>query len=207
MTKGGKTNGAWVKKETMLLVAFICLVIGFVGGIAFSVYKQVPALSDNTGRKPTEMAQFQPSGPTEEQLSMIRHLEKEAAQNPRDLQQWIQLGNAYFDTHQAKQAIQAYIKALELSPNNADVWTDLGIMYRRDGQPDKAIDAFDKAIAADPRHEPSRFNKGLVLMHDLNDRDGAIKAWEGLIEINPDAVVPGGKQPIKQLLDRLKSIQ
>jgi len=192
----------------MLLVAFICLIIGFLGGIAFSVYKQVPAFPVNTGGQSPQMAQpQQPQGPTEEQLTMIRHLESETSRNPQDHQLWIQLGNAYFDTHQPKNAIQAYMKALELSPDNADVWTDLGIMYRRDGQMDKAIGAFDKAIAVDPNHEPSRFNKGLVLMHDLNDRDGAIKAWEGLIEINPDAIAPGGRQTIKQLMDRLKSIE
>ena len=202
MAKEGKGNSASVKKETMLIVAFICLVIGFIGGIAFSVYKDIPTLPATTGIQPPQMSQ--PQGPTSEQLKMIQHLEKETVENPQDNRAWIQLGNAYFDTNQFTSAIQVYLRALELHPDNADVWTDLGIMYRRNRQPDKAIEAFDKAISVDPHHEPSRFNKGLVLMHDLNDSNGAIKAWEGLVEINPDAIAPGGEQSIKQLLDKLK---
>jgi peroxiredoxin len=47
-------------------------------------------------------------------------------------------------------------------------------MYRRSGQPRKAIENFNKAIAVNPKHETAQFNKGIVLMHDLGDRDGAI---------------------------------
>ena len=94
---------------------------------------------------------------------------------------------------------------MALVPNDPNVLTDLGVMYRRNKQPEKAIEAFDKAISADPSHEKSRFNKGIVLMHDLNDIDGAARAWEGLVEINPNAMAPGGKQPISVMLDRLKS--
>ena len=80
----------------------------------------------------------------------------------------------------------------------------LGIMYRRSGQPQKAIEAFDRAIATDPKHENSRFNKGIVLMHDLNDREGAIAAWEELVEVNPNALTPNGSQPLKEMINRVR---
>ena len=78
-----------------------------------------------------------------------------------------------------------YEKSLELNPRNANVLTDLGIMYRRNGQPQKAIEKFDEAIVVNPRHEMSRVNKGIVLMHGLGDREGAIESWEELLGINP----------------------
>jgi len=53
--------------------------------------------------------------------------------------------------------------------------------------------AFDKAIALDPRHDNARFNKGVVLLHDLNDRAGALAAWEELVRIRPDARTPDGQ--------------
>ncbi len=65
-------------------------------------------------------------------------------------------------------------------------------MYRRTGQPQKALDAFDRAMTIAPGHEQSRFNKGIVLRYDLNDREGAIKAWEELLKINPNAMAPNG---------------
>jgi tetratricopeptide (TPR) repeat protein len=116
---------------------------------------------------------------------------------------WVEIGNAYFDTNQYKKSIQAYSKALELKPENADVWTDMGVMYRKDGRPEEAIKAFDKAIAVNPRHEVSRLNKGIVLFHDLQDAPGAIRAWEGLLEINPTAMAPGGMS-VDQMVQGLK---
>jgi tetratricopeptide (TPR) repeat protein len=101
------------------------------------------------------------------------------------------------------QAIDAYKKSLELNPNNADVLTDLGIMYRRSGQPREAIVKFDKAISINPKHETARFNKGIVLMHDLGDREGAIQAWEDLLEINPVAMA-GNNQSVDQMVKHYK---
>jgi hypothetical protein len=45
-------------------------------------------------------------------------------------------------------------------------------------------------VKIDPRHEISRFNKGIVLMHDLQDQKGALQAWEELVKINPIAKAP-----------------
>jgi tetratricopeptide (TPR) repeat protein len=112
------------------------------------------------------------------------------------------LGNVYFDTNNVPKAIRAYEKSIELSPNNPNVITDLGVMYRRNGQPDKALEAFEMAIAVSPGHQQSRFNKGIVLRYDLNDRDGAVKAWEELLKINPNATAPNG-QPLSEAIKNL----
>jgi hypothetical protein len=42
-----------------------------------------------------------------------------------------------------------------------------------------------------------------VLMHDLKDIEGAIKAWEELIALNPVAMSPNG-QSVDQILQTLK---
>ena len=46
-------------------------------------------------------------------------------------------------------------------------------------------------------------NKGIVLLHDLQDPAGAIRAWEGLLEINPVASFPGGMS-VDQMIQQLK---
>jgi cytochrome c-type biogenesis protein CcmH/NrfG len=201
MAKKNEVGSEYVKKETMLLVAFIALVVGFMGGIVFSVFK-----SDS--KEPVQAAAPQPQvveekGPTPEQTGMILALEKETSLNPKNEEAWIQLGDLYFDTNQLEKAIKAYSESLKLNPNNANVMTDMGVMYRRNGQPAKAVEAFDKAVKIDPRHEISRFNKGIVLMHDLQDQKGALQAWEELVKINPIAKAPNG-QPIKELVEKLK---
>jgi cytochrome c-type biogenesis protein CcmH/NrfG len=175
--------------------------VGFLGGIVFSVYKF-------RTKESVQTAMFQEQTSIDKDVSTDRavkilELEQKTSQSPDDVAAWVQLGNLYFDSNNYTKAILAYNKSLELNPGNANVMTDLGVMYRRNGQPPEAIKAFDKAIKIDPKHETARFNKGIVLMHDLNDLAGAILAWEELVKVNPLAKGPNGRS-VKELLDKLK---
>jgi cytochrome c-type biogenesis protein CcmH/NrfG len=185
---------SYMRKETALLIALLALAVGFFGGVFFGVYKSGPSIPGMPAGAPSAQKELQ---------DQIATLEKETGQNPSNVAAWIELGNAYFDTEQYKKSIQAYRKALELKPDNADVWTDMGVMYRKDGRPQEAIKAFDQAVAVNPKHEVSRLNKGIVLFHDLQDTAGALRAWEGLLEINPTAMAPGGVS-VDQMVQSLK---
>lgn len=186
-----------VKKETLYLVACVCLLVGFLAGIVFSVYKS-PAAAPQGGATSQGMAQLSP-----EQMKTMLDLEREVAANPNNGEAWTHLGHLYFDSNQPQKAINAYNRSLAIAPDNADVLTDLGVMYRSNNEPKKAIESFDKAIAVDPKHETARFNKGVVLLYDLKDEAGAIKSWEELLAINPLAAGPSG-QPVKDILAEVK---
>ena len=95
-------------------------------------------------------------------------------------------------TDQPDKAIEAYTRSLALHPGDANLLTDLGVMYRNTGQKEKAIESFDKARELDPKHEPSRLNKGIVLLFDMNDPTGAIASWEELLRLNPEAKMTDG---------------
>jgi cytochrome c-type biogenesis protein CcmH/NrfG len=151
--------------------------------------------------RPPQQQQTQPDL-SSQQARNILALEQEVAVNPTNVEAWTQLGNVYFDTGNFAKAINAYTKSLELSPGNPNVLTDLGVMYRRNGQPEKALASFEKAMTVAPNHEQSRFNKGIVLRYDMNDREGAIKAWEELLKINPGAMAPNG-QPLSEAIKSL----
>jgi cytochrome c-type biogenesis protein CcmH/NrfG len=187
-------EGSYVRKETFLLVTLLALAVGFFGGVMFAVFKSDSGLPRQ-----------QPSAEVAEsdRSDMIVALEKETRANPQNVEAWTELGNSYFDTNQYEKAINAYQKSLELKPDNANVWTDMGVMYRRSGKPQEAIRAFERAFEIDPKHEVSRMNKGIVLLHDLKDTQGAIKAWEGLLEVNPIAMAPNG-QSVDQMVVQLK---
>jgi cytochrome c-type biogenesis protein CcmH/NrfG len=202
MAKEKSPEGNFVKKETMFIVALITLVIGFLGGIFYSALQSGPAESVQQTTSAPPPPASQQSGMTNEQAQTILTLEQEVAVNPNNADAWVQLGHVYFDTDNPPKAIRAYEKSLELRPGDPNVLTDLGVMYRRNGQPDKALESFDKAIAIDPNHQQSRFNKGIVLRYDLNDRKGAIKAWEELLKINPKAMAPNG-QPVSEAIKSL----
>ena len=201
MAKQKSPEGNYVKKETMLIVALIALVIGFLGGVFYSALQSGPTGSVQTASAPSQQEQQQ-SGLTSEQARTILALEQEVAANPTNVEAWTQLGHVYYDTDNPAKAIIAYEKSLELKPNDPNVLTDLGVMSRRSRQPEKALAAFDQAMSIAPNHEQSRFNKGVVLRYDLNDREGALKAWEELLKINPNALAPNGipvSEAIKEL--------
>ena len=115
-----------VKKQTLYLAVAAALITGFLGGVVFSVY-----------RAPVDNHQHQTAGENKEAAEAIASLEKAVQDNPKDAQALIQLGHAYFDTGQAKQAIEVYVKALALEPGKVDVMTDLGVMYHQDNQHQK----------------------------------------------------------------------
>ena len=106
-------------------------------------------------------------------------------------------------TDQPDKAIEAYTRSLALHPGDANLMTDLGVMYRNTGQKDKAIESFDKARQLDPKHEPSRLNKGIVLLFDMNDPAGAIASWEELLRINPEAKMTDGTS-VREFIAQLK---
>ena len=191
----------YVRKETFYMVTLLALAVGFFGGVLFAVIK-----SDSRAPVPSAPAQMGTPAPSPAGSDRIAALERQTQADPGNVKAWTELGNAYFDSNQYEASIRAYRKSLELDPGNPNVWTDMGVMYRRSGKPEEAIKAFDQAIAADPKHEVSRMNKGIVMLHDLNDFNGAIEAWEGLLEINPIAMAPNGIS-IDQMVTQLKKQQ
>ena len=162
------------------MVSLLAMAVGFFGGVMFGVFKSDSPIPGQSA-VPVQSSSVPQSGA--DLSNMIAALEREVAANPANVNAWINLGNNYFDTNKYEKSIQ--------------------VMYRRAGKPQEAIKAFDKAAEVDPKHETSRFNKGIVLMHDLQDIQGAIEAWEGLLQINPIAMAPNG-QSIDQMIVGLK---
>ncbi len=199
MKKEEKIEVKYIKQSTAISIALICIFVGFIAGNIYSVYKSGTEAGGQSVRISSGSSGAENFTLPKQQE--ILSLEKAVSANPDNQNAWLLLGNLYFDTGKSSEAIKAYNKYLELNPNNANVWTDLGVMYRRNKQPQDAIRAFDEAIKTDPRHEQSRFNKGIVLLYDLKDKDGAIAAWKELYSLNPNYRGPDG-QPIKAMIDK-----
>ena len=200
--KDNLENGI-VKKHTLVSAVVVSLIIGFIGGTVYSTVKlggQSPVqtkVSANVNQANIDQDH------ADEMSSRILNLEQYLKANPKDPKAWAQLGNIFFDSDQFANAVDAYQKSLEITPGQIGVLTDMGVMYRRNKQPQKAIEAFDKAILIDPSFETSRFNKGIVLLHDLNDVEGGIRTWEKIVEINPVAMAPNGES-VDSLIQRMK---
>jgi tetratricopeptide (TPR) repeat protein len=175
-----------MKKETVILAVVIAFLVGFITGATVAILKgkkgvEGPAMV----QKPQTAPMPAPPGPSPlEVASKIQNLKDILKKDPKNLPAWVELGNLYFDSDQPKEAIEAYGKYLAAKPENPDVRTDMGIMYRRLGEFDRALEEFRKAAQSDPKHVNSRYNIGIVLLHDKQDIKGAIKAWEEYLKVD-----------------------
>jgi len=182
-----------MKKETVILLVVIAFLVGFIAGATVAILKgtrgtEKPAMVQKPQMAPPGAQMSVPKGPDPvEVASKIQTLKEIVKKDPKNLPAWAELGNLYFDTDQPNEAIEAYSQYLAVKPDNPDVRTDMGIMYRKLGQFDKAIEEFRKAAQNDPKHVNSRYNIGLVLLHDKQDIKGAIKAWEEYLKVDPNS--------------------
>jgi tetratricopeptide (TPR) repeat protein len=137
-------------------------------------------------------------------VAEIENYKEILRKDPNNLQALIGIGNLYFDTRQDLLAIGNYRKALVMDPTNANVRTDLAICYRRSGNPAQAVEELKKAISTAPRHAQSRYNLGVILIQDMHDVEGGIKAWEALLENVPDYP---NRDSLKAEVSRMRSMQ
>jgi tetratricopeptide (TPR) repeat protein len=132
----------------------------------------------------------------------VASLKQTAERDPRDARVRAELGNAYFDAERFQDASRWYEEALKLDPRNVSTSTDLGISYYYMNQPDRALAQFDQSLAIDPRHSKTLLNIGIVRAYAKDDLEGAVKAWQRVIELAPESAE--GKVA-RQALDAVRS--
>ncbi len=187
-----------VRADLALMAGVGCLVVGFVVGIVSGyLIARKPAPTPGTVARPVAP----PANTLGSFAAEIRELRNIVQSDPDNRAAWVRLGNLYFDTDQYMEAIEAYTRALELEPDDPDVITDRAIMYRRIGDFERAASEFRRAARLDPRHLNSALNLGVVLRYDLNDLEGALRAWQMYLERNPP---PEMAEKIRSEIERLR---
>ena len=125
-----------------------------------------------------------------------------ADKEPSNAEARVQLANLYFDAEKYDDALKWYAEALKLTPKDVNVSTDLGVCYYYTNQPDKALEQFTHSLALDPKHAKTLLNVGIVKAFGKQDLEGAMAAWQQVIEIAPGS---DEAQKAKQVLDSIKS--
>ena len=106
---------------------------------------------------------------------------------PNDVSPRLSLGDLFFTAQRFEAAIPWYEEVLVLSPENVDASTKLGVSYYYTGQIARSIETFEKSLTVDPTHQRALLSLGIVKAFGLQDLDGAMVAWEQVIEIEPDS--------------------
>jgi tetratricopeptide (TPR) repeat protein len=96
-----------------------------------------------------------------------------------------ELGDAYADAGDLREAIEAYRKALEHCPTFHDIRFRLGIALREAGLPGRALAEFSRVMRANPAFVDAAIQRGLTL-YTLGRGDEAIREWQAVLASEPD---------------------
>jgi tetratricopeptide (TPR) repeat protein len=95
------------------------------------------------------------------------------------------LGQAYAEAGIVHEAIEQYLKAVQLCPSFADLRTRLGTLYRDAGDLQRAREQYEAAKNANPKYVPARVLLGVTLF-SLGDSTAAVSEWREVLEIDPE---------------------
>lgn len=178
------------KKKRALFLAAAALAILVVGGGSYFLL----------GRP--HLAQREASGlNTREVNGLIPFLIQRVRQYPNDARAWRFLGQAYMSANDPRNAAKALARVIELTgfgdPALDAAYGEALVLANNGTVTEEAERAFTAALGADPHNGPARFYLGLARAA-RNDRDGAIKLWQSLLDDTPPTA------PLHQMLvDRI----
>ena len=116
----------------------------------------------------------------------IEALKDRLNKNSNDIDAAVSLGNIYFDSGDAGQAILYYRLALDINPTSPGVRTDMGTMYWRNNDINLAEKSFREAIANDASFGNAYVNLGLLLHRAKDNVAEARVIWQQLLTNNPN---------------------
>jgi cytochrome c-type biogenesis protein CcmH/NrfG len=181
------TSLTWTSTQAYVLAAF-CLLLGVALGYLFRGSASPAASAQASTAMAPQAGASQSQQPANAQATLAQAaapLLEAINSNPNDYDSLVKLGNLYYDGQQYSSAVQYYERALAIHPENPDVRTDLGTAYWYTGKADQAIAAMETSLKYRPGHPQALFNLGWMRWQGKADPQGAVTAWEKLLEMNP----------------------
>ncbi|MFZ0774661.1 MAG: tetratricopeptide repeat protein [Candidatus Sulfotelmatobacter sp.] len=191
----GTGGSAWQAKQVYAMAA-LCLLVGLAVGYLFrGSQSPAPPAAEARATGPTGvpggMGGHMPS--LEEMKGMA---DKKAAPlleklkgDPNNSDLLIQVGNIYKATHQFKEAVSYYDKAVQADPKNVAIRTEMASCMYYTGDVDGAISQLQQSLHYDPKDANSLFNLGMIKWQGKQDNQGALAAWQELLKSNPQLSV------------------
>jgi cytochrome c-type biogenesis protein CcmH/NrfG len=184
-----ETRTTWSAPHAYIF-GVVCLVMGIALGYLFRGSSSNASPTAHEG-PPVPVAQSAAgTQPTPQQFKQMADKQAEPLiaqlkSQPNDAELLARIGNIYYDVQQYKEAVNYYQQSLKINPKNVDVRTDLGSCFWYSNDPDAALREFDESLKYNPKHAGTLFNMGVVKWQAKMDPDGAVRAWQKLLDTNP----------------------
>jgi tetratricopeptide (TPR) repeat protein len=95
-----------------------------------------------------------------------------------------EMGDAYLEAGELREAIDAYRRALDRCPTFHDIRFRLGVSLREAGLPDRALAEFDRILRANPGFAEAAIQRGLTL-YSLGRSDDAVSEIRAVAAADP----------------------
>jgi cytochrome c-type biogenesis protein CcmH/NrfG len=183
-------DSGWSSTQVYVM-ATICLVLGLIVGFLFrgsQTQSTAPAASGNTPPSAQNgMPQQMPS------LEQMKHMADKQAEpllaqlksNPKNVEVLKKVAKIYASTHQFQEALGYYGRVLQIDPKDVPTRTEMASCLYYNGDVDGALAQLQQALQDKPKDANSLFNLGMIRWQGKNDTQGAISAWQQLLERNP----------------------
>ena len=182
---------------------FAVIVIGLAAVAGISLFNKSgnPVIRDSAVKENAD-ATLPDNHPPEEIAKRLASLIQMSAEDPQNADIPLEIGNVYYDLGDYDKAAASYRKSLEIQPQNPYVETDLATCLHYLNRNDEALSILDKVLKYRPNFPPALYNKGIVLIHGMNDPESGIAAWEELLKQDLD---PARRAEIEQSIQQYKS--
>ena len=184
------TRSEW-RSASVYTMAAVCLVLGTLVGYLLRGSATPSAASIASSQSdPVAAAPATPQMPSLEDMKRMADKQAEPVleklkTDPQNPELLIQVGAIYQSTHRFKEAVAYYQKSLDIKPHNLAVRTQAATCLYYSGDVDGALAQLDRALKDDPRNANVLFNLGVMKWQGKQDSQGALKAWQKLLETNP----------------------
>ena len=210
----GTRETRW-KTAQVYAMAGICLVLGLLLGYLFrdsgSVHTTAQSATASSGSNPPASLGAADAGqnmPALEQMhamadKQVEPLLAKLKSDPANVGLLNQIGTIYRTTHQFKDAVSYYEKALKIAPNNVAARTDMASCLYYEGNVNAALDQLQKSLQYDPKDANTLFNLGMIRWQGKKDANGAVAAWGQLLKSNP-AIAEDKRAEVEKLIAQAK---
>lgn len=202
------TDAGWTSVQAYT-ISVICLLVGIAGGwfIRASLSPKTTSAEANASQMTTAGSNAAAAlSPTPGQIKPMADMQaapllERLKSDPNNAELLANIGNLYYDAQEYPSAIEYYKRSLELQPTRSAVRTDMGTAYWYIGNADAAIEEFNRALKVEPTNPNTLFNLGIVKLHGKMDVDGAVAAWQKLLDNNPNYE---NKEKVRELIRQAK---
>ncbi|MFA7467419.1 MAG: tetratricopeptide repeat protein [Desulfotomaculaceae bacterium] len=174
----------------IVLTAFLAL--GLVGSSVLWLF--------SPDSSPADMGQAQQEIPLDQQIAALESQLKDEPQSPELLGQ---LAELYWQAGRGRDAVDNYLKALEIAPDDIKLRQNLALTYYLLGDYSDAVQQIETVLAKEPQNATAHYYLGQFYAYrsdDGRDVEKGIEALEKFISLSKEGLdVDKAQQMIKEL--------